>query len=120
MSMIHEAWRSTRDLSPLASSSGTFLEKPGHELMALVKGQVSVVGHPFIVGGLPLARNSGPGDRERHRAMRVGARPQRGPVVGRDQNPPAAMPRQGVQQRADDVPVNFFKGLDLGLHFALM
>ena len=88
--------------------------------MAFFERDVAGVRDHFVIRGLPLGGDPGPGDGEGHRAMCMRPCPQRRAVIGRHQDAPVAMGRQCRQQRADAVLIDFLQGLDLGIRPALM
>src|SRR5262249_32609379 len=68
------------------------------------------------LGRRPARRgDAGAGQGERDRPVGVGPRPQRRSVVGGDEDPPGAVPRQRLQQRPDDVAVDLLQRPHLGV-----
>src|SRR5262249_21556840 len=65
-------------------------QKAAHQFMSALEGQVAGGGDFLVVGRLSLRFDAAAGQSERHRPVRVGAGPQRGAVVRRDEDAPVA------------------------------
>lgn len=88
--------------------------------MPFLEYEIAFLRGDFIVTCLPFARYAAAGEGERHHAVSVCARPQRGAMIGRNQNAPIAVLGKRFQQRADDVAVDFLQRLHFRICLALV
>src|SRR5262249_48951258 len=91
------------------------LQKSSHQFVTSVERQLTAGGYGFIIGRLPGRRNPTSSKGERHGAVSMGARSQRRAVVGRNQDAVRTELRQGFEQRANDMAVDFLERLHLGI-----
>src|SRR5262249_1635290 len=74
----------------------------------------------FVIALLSPCGDPGACHSERYRSVSVGARPDWGTVIGRDENAPAAIALKRSHERPDNVPIDLLQSQDLRIDSPLV